>query len=76
MDVIEHINENKYYEMGNEKEYYNLWIAYFNNNKDFINGNLLDIVNKTDFMDNLNCFYSLAITIFILERYINKLLEK
>lgn len=76
MDVIEHINENKYYEIGDEKEYYNLWIAYFNNNKDFINGDLLDTVNKTDFMDNLNCFYSLAITIFILERYINKLLEK
>ena len=76
MDVIEHINENKYYEKDNEKEFYNLWIAYFNNNNDFINGNLLAVVNEIDFMDNLSCFYALAITIFILERYINKLLEK
>lgn len=76
MDVIEHINEGKYYEKGNEKEYYNLWIAYFNNNKDFINGDILSIVNKTDFMDNLDCFYSLAITIFILERYVKNLIRK
>lgn len=76
MDVIEHIKSNTMYLSDDPKEYYNLWVAYFNDNKNFVNGNMLDMMNKIDFMDNLKCFYALAIGIFILERYIKNMLVK
>lgn len=74
-DIIERIKENNPYEKGNEKEIYNLWIAYFNNNKDFIKGDILSMIKNADWMDNLECFYMLGISIFIIERYIKMLLS-
>lgn len=73
-EVLEHIESGKYFEPGNSREFYNLWIAYFNNNTDYIKGSVIDIIMKTDFVDNLSNFYTLGITIFILEKYIAKLL--
>ena len=73
-DVLEHIESGKYYELGNSREFYNLWIAYFNNGKDFIKGNMIDTIISEDFKDNLSNFYTLGITIFILEKYISNLL--
>ena len=73
-DVLEHIESGEYYETGDKREFYNLWIAYFNDNKDFVKGSVIDIIMKTDFVDSLYDFYTLGITIFILERYITKLL--
>lgn len=73
-DVLEHIESGKYYELGNPREFYNLWIAYFNNGKDFIKGNMIDTIISEDFKDNLSNFYTLGITIFILEKYISNLL--
>lgn len=73
-DVLEHIESGKYYEPGNKREFYNLWIAYFNNGKDFIKGNMIDIIMREEFQDNLSNFYTLGITIFILEKYISNLL--
>ena len=46
----------------------------FNDNKDFVTGSVIDIIMKTDFVDSLYDFYTLGITIFILEKYIAKLL--
>lgn len=74
-DILDHIKENKMYEKGNEKECYNLWIAYFNNNKDFIKGNIVELVKNIDYMDNLEHFYMLGISIFIIEQYIKMLLS-
>lgn len=74
-DIIDHIKSGELYEKGNDKELYNLWISYFNNNKDFIRGNILNLVKSVDFMDNLECFYALAITIFVIEKYIEMLLK-
>lgn len=74
-DVVEHIRSNTLYEKGNDKEIYNLWISYVNNNKDFIRGDILSIIRNIDYLDNLNCFYSLSISIFIIEQYINMLLK-
>lgn len=76
MDVVEHIRDNKMYPKDDEKEYYNLWIAYFNNNDDFIKGDLIDLLNKIEFMDNLKYFYALPISIFIIEKGIMKLLAR
>lgn len=74
-DVIDKIRSNELYEKGNDKEFYNLWISYFNNNKDFIKGNIIDLIKKIDYTDNLECFYALAISIFIIEKYIEMLLK-
>ena len=76
MDVVEHIRDNKMYIKDDEKEYYNLWIAYFNNSDDFIKGDLIDLLNKIEFMDNLKYFYALPISIFIIEKGIMKLLAR
>lgn len=72
-DVIDRIRSNTPYEKGNPNEYYNLWISYFNNNKDFIRGDILSIIKNIEYMDNLECFYALAISIFIIEQYIKML---
>lgn len=74
-DIIDHIKANKMYNKGDKNEYYNLWIAYFNGNDNFINGDILSLIKKADYMDNLSCFYSLAISIFIIEKYIDSLLS-
>lgn len=76
MDIIDRVKNNIMYEKGNKKEIYNLWIAYFNNDNDFIKGDLISLIKQTDYMDNLDCFYALAITIYILEQYIKRLLAK
>lgn len=75
MDILEHINSNTMYDEDDVNSFYNLWIAYFNDNKDFIKGNLVERIKRVDYMDNLSHFYALGITIFILERYIEKLLS-
>lgn len=74
-DIIDHIKANKMYSKGDKNEYYNLWVAYFNGNNSFINGDILSLIKKTDYMDNLSCFYGLAISIFIIEKYIDSLLS-
>lgn len=74
-DVVDHIKSGTMYEKGDENEFYNLWIAYFKNDKDFIKGNLIDMVKNAEYMDNLSCFYALGVTIFILERYIEMMLS-
>lgn len=74
-DVLEHINSNTMYDTGDEKECYNLWIAYFNDNDDFLKGDILSLLNKTDYMDNMDCFYMLGISIYIIETYIKHLLS-
>lgn len=75
-EVIFAIKKNEYFDMGNPKKYYNLWIAYFNSDNDWIKDNLLDSIKSIDYMDNLEHFYALAISIFIIERYINMLMSK
>ena len=76
MDVIEHIRSGEYYEKGNSKEVYNLWIAYFNKDNDKITGDLVNIVRSMDYMENMDYFYMLPISIYILEQYIKSLLAK
>lgn len=76
MDVIDHIRNNEMYEKGDKMEIYNLWIAYFNNDRDFIKGNIVDIVKNAEYMNNLNCFYALGISIFIIERMIEQLMAE
>lgn len=75
-DVVEHIRKNERYEQANPKEFYNLWIDYFNGSDVSINTATIDLVRSIDVLDNLACFYSLPITIFVLEQFITKLLKR
>lgn len=72
-DIMDHIRNNTMYDAGSDKEYYNLWIAFFNNNMDAIDSSMIDLIRKTEYMDNLECFYALLITMFIIEKYIANL---
>lgn len=76
-DVLEHIEKNFPYSKGSKNEFYNLWIAYFNNEKDFVTSEFIDTaLENTNYMDNLSSFYGLAFSIYILERYIGILMTK
>ena len=75
-EVIFAIKENKYFEADSEKKHYNLWVAYFNEDKDWIRDNLLDSIKAIDYMNNLDHFYALPISIFIIERYIEGIVKK
>lgn len=77
MDVFEHIRDNKKYAQGDNKELYNLWVSYFNDEDiSFITSRLLDIIKNIEYMDNLNYFYTLGISIFILEKSIMNIMAR
>lgn len=76
MDVIDHIKSGEMYEKGDKMELYNLWIAYFKNDKEFIKGEIAELIKNIDYMNSLDYFYALAISIFIIERMIENLMAE
>lgn len=75
--LFDNITTNTYYPDHDPKKFYNLWIAYFNNNNGFIkslNGDMLSFIKNYDYVNNIDCFYGLGISIFIIEKYIEKLM--
>ena len=76
-DIIDHINSGELYDQSDDKCFYNIWIAYFNKtDKNFVTSDMLEFVNKADFMNSMESFYGLAITIYILEQYVYGLMAK
>ena len=73
-DILERIKSGKMYMKGSKNECYNLWISYFNPDKK-LKGDIVTLVKNIDYMDNLSCFYMLPICIFILEKYITKVIS-
>lgn len=73
-DILERVKSGKMYIKGSKNEPYNLWINYFNPSK-ALKGDMVALIRDIDYMDNLSCFYMLPITIFILEKYVEKLLN-
>ena len=59
-----------------EKQVYNLMIAYFKKDYDYIKGNLLDMLRQLDYTDNKAFFYLIPINIFIIRKFITHLMEK
>ena len=59
-----------------DKQVYNLMIAYFNNNYDYISGHLIDIIRQLDYVENKEFYYLMPINIFIIRRFILHLMEK
>lgn len=74
-DLFDRIENNEMYEKDSDKEFYNLWIAYMNGNDKYISEDYIKTLKKIDFCNNLDCFYALAITIFVIERCMNSLLS-
>lgn len=74
-EIIDRINNGEYFEKGDKYEVYNLWISFFNNIDNMITGDILEMIRSIDYMDNMEFFYCLGITIYILEKYINTLLK-
>lgn len=58
------------------KQVYNLMIAYFSNNYDYIKGNLIDMIRQLDYVENKEFYYLMPINIFIIHQYILHLMEK
>ena len=73
-DILERIKSGKMYMKGSKNECYNLWISYFNPDKK-LKGDIVTLIKDIDYMDNLSCFYMLPICIFILEKYITKVIS-
>ena len=73
--LFDRIENNEMYEKDSDKEFYNLWIAYMNGNDKYISEDYVKTLKKIDFCNNLDCFYALAITIFVIERCMNSLLS-
>ena len=73
-DILERVKSGKMYIKGSKNEPYNLWINYFNPSKP-LKGDIVALIRDIDYMDNLSCFYMLPISIFILEKYVEKLLN-
>lgn len=59
-----------------EKRVYNLMIAYFKKDYDYIQGNLIDMLRQLDYTDNHQYFYLIPINIFIIRAFILHLMEK
>lgn len=74
-EVIDRIRTNTMFDKEDKNEYFNLWIAYFNDNDTVIRGDILQLLKTMDYTDNTQYFYSIIISIFILERSIKKLLK-
>ena len=74
-DLFDHIQNNEMYEKDSENEFYNLWIAYMNGNYTYINENYIKILKNTDWCNGKDCFYAIAITIFIIERCMKSMMS-
>ena len=59
-----------------EKRVYNLLIAYFKKDYDYIQGNLIDLLRQLDYTENKQFFYLIPINIFIIKSFILHLMEK
>ena len=59
-----------------EKQCYNLMIAYFKKDYDYIKGNLIDMIRQMEYTDNIQYFYLIPINLFIIKSFILHLMEK
>lgn len=78
MEVIDRIHTGEFYNDTDplEKRVYNLMIAYFKEDYDYIQGNLLDMIRQLDYTENREFFYLIPINIFIIKSFILHLMEK
>lgn len=78
IDVIERCKSGNFYGEWEsiECQIYNLMIAYFKKDYEFIKGNLIELVRQLEYTDNRTYYYMIPINIFIIKKYIEHLLLK
>ena len=78
IEVIERIKSGELYtELDSvDKQVYNLLIAYFKKDYEYIKGNLIDMIRQLDYTDNIRYFYIIPINLFIIKSFILHLMEK
>lgn len=75
-ELIGRIDSGEMYKEGTINEIYNKWIEYFNNgSSDIVAGDLLNVLQNAEYMDNMEFFYLIPITIFILKQSIASILS-
>ena len=77
-DVMEHIKQHKLYNDTDpiDKQVYNLMIAYFMEDYEYIQGHLIDLIRQLDYTENKEFYYLIPINIFIINQFINHLMSK
>ena len=75
---MEHIKQHKLYNDTDpiDKQVYNLMIAYFMEDYEYIKGHLIDLIRQLDYTENKEFYYLIPINIFIINQFINHLMSK
>ena len=74
-DVIAHIQVNELYPNDDNLSIFNAWIKYQNNEKDYIDGDIMNNLKNYKYGNNNVNYYGLLISIFIIGKYIESLLQ-
>ena len=74
-DVIAHIQANELYPNDDNLSIFNAWIKYQNNEKDYIDGDIMNNLKNYKYGNNNVNYYGLLISIFIIGKYIESLLQ-
>jgi hypothetical protein len=72
-DLINSIVNNNIFEVGSQKEYYNIINAYFTNKE--ITQSMIESLQKIEYDSGVELFYSIPMIIFVLEKYAIELLK-
>lgn len=77
-EVLDRIKSGELYSDADpiEKRVYNLMIAYFKKDYDYIKGSLIDLIRQLDYTENKQFFYLIPINLFIMKSFIIHLMEK
>ena len=72
-DLIAAINDNHLFESGHRKEFYNIIVKYFNNEK--ITFNDIATVEKLNYLDSEFLYYAIPFVMYIIEKNIKNVLK-
>ena len=75
IDVLEHIGYNSYYDETDPNYAFNLWVAYLNRDNDYIQNNILSIIDGLDYKPTKEYFYLIPVLMYILTRYIENIMR-
>lgn len=75
LDILEHVSSNTYYDETDTNYPYNILVAQLNGDSSYIQTNIIDIINNLDYKPTKEYFYLIPIFIYILNKYIDSLMQ-
>ena len=75
VDIFQHIADGEYYEDGDPKAFFNIWIAYFTGDTGNITTDMLDIIRETDYYNTKEFYYLIPVCMYIIGQYANSLMK-